>query len=320
MKTLIIGVGAFGFAMLNHISKKNKDDTIYAYERNDFVSGYLKNFRKHPYFFEGVKLPENIEFLDEVNDIIPSIDLLILSLPCQTVLPFLKEVKEDLKPGVTILNLAKGINNTTLNTIGDDLKDLLKGVSYNYTCLSGGMIASDVVNGNIIGATIGVESEVLGESLKEYFETPIFKVALYTGRVKNIELAGALKNVFAIFSGYHEGLGMGSSSIGYFFCEYYTEYKRLFTLLGGNNDIKFNRYAIGGDLIATCFGNSRNRYLGRLLGEGKNLEEVLETMKNEKKIAEGYETLKGLYKIIEGKPEFPITNELGKKILYPNEK
>jgi len=320
LKTLIIWVGAFWFAMLNHISKKNKDDTIYAYERNDFVSWYLKNFRKHPYFFEWVKLPENIEFLDEVNDIIPSIDLLILSLPCQTVLPFLKEVKEDLKPWVTILNLAKWINNTTLNTIWDDLKDLLKWVSYNYTCLSWWMIASDVVNWNIIWATIWVESEILWESLKEYFETPIFKVALYTGRVKNIELAWALKNVFAIFSWYHEWLGMWSSSIWYFFCEYYTEYKKLFTLLWWNNDIKFNRYAIWWDLIATCFWNSRNRYLWRLLWEWKELQEVLETMKNEKKIAEWYETLKWLYEIIEWKPEFPITNELWKKILYPNEK
>ncbi|MFA5917704.1 MAG: NAD(P)H-dependent glycerol-3-phosphate dehydrogenase [Candidatus Gracilibacteria bacterium] len=318
MKTLIIGVGAFGFAILNHISKKNKGDTIYAYEKNDLVSSYLKNFRKHPYFFEGAKLGKNIVFIDNIEEILPSIDLLILSLPCQFVLPFFNDIKKQIKPGVTILNLAKGINNKTLNTVGDDLKNVLTGISYNYTSLSGGMIAADVVKGNIIGATIGAESEALGNVLKNYFETPIFKVNLCIGSVKNIELAGALKNIFAIFTGYQEGLGLGASSLGYFFCEYYTEYKKLFKLLGGDDRIKFDTFAIGGDLIATCFGNSRNRYFGRLVGEGHKVKEVLETIRNEKKIAEGYETLKGVYKIIQDKDDFTITKELGKKILFPN--
>ncbi|NDK07681.1 hypothetical protein EOM39_00370 [Candidatus Gracilibacteria bacterium] len=318
MKTLIVGVGAFGFAILKHISEKHPDKTIYAYEKNDLVSSYLKNFKKHPYFFEGVKLGKNIIFVDKIEDELKDVDLLILSLPCQFVLPFFQDIKKYLKPGLTILNLAKGINNKTLHTVGDDLKITLKGISYNYACLSGGMIASDIVKGSIIGATVGTESEALGNTLKEYFETPIFVVNFYTGKIKNSELAGALKNIFAIFTGYHEGLGMGASSLGYFFCEYYTEYKRLFTLLGGNNDIKFNRFAIGGDLIATCFGNSRNRYLGKLVGEGKNPTEVLEQMKAEKKIAEGYETLKGIYEIIKDRDDFPITKELGKKILFPN--
>nr|MDD3720407.1 hypothetical protein [Candidatus Gracilibacteria bacterium] len=318
MKTLIIGVGAFGFAILKHLSEKNNNDVFYAYEKNDLVINYLKNFRKHPYFFDGFKLGENILFVDKLEEILPNIDLLILALPCQLVPPFIESIKGYLKPGLTILNLAKGINNKTLNTIGDDLNNILTGISYNYAVLSGGMIAEDVVKGNIIGASVGVESEALGNMLKSYFETPKFKVSLWLGNVKNAELAGALKNIFAIFSGYNEGFGSGSSSLGYFFCQYYKEFKKLFILLGGSDSIEFERFAIGGDLIATCFGNSRNRYFGRLIGEGRTTKETLDILASEKKMAEGYETLKGVYEIIKDRDDFSITKELGKKILFSN--
>lgn len=320
MKTLIIWVWTFWFAILNHISKKNKDDIIYAYERNDFVFWYLKNFRKHPYFFEWVKLWENIEFIENCEKILPEIDLLILAIPCQTILPFLKEIKDKLKPWLTILNLAKWINNITLHTLWDDLKVLLKWTSYNYTFLSWWMIANDVVNWNIIWATLWVESEILWNTLKDYLETPIFQISLYTWIVKNIELAWALKNVFAIFTWYHEWIWMWSSSLWYFFCQYYAEYKKLFLLLGWDENIRFDIYAVWWDLIASCFWNSRNRFFWRLIWEWKDTKEVLEIMKNEKKIAEGYETLKWLYKVIKWKAEYPITNTLWKKILFPNNK
>ena len=45
-------------------------------------------------------------------------------------------------------------------------------------------------------------------------------------------------------------------------------------------------------MIATCFGNSRNKYFGKLVGSGKTSEEALGQLKEEKKHAEGFETLK----------------------------
>jgi len=318
LKTLIIWVWAFWFAITKHLSEKNKEDTIYAYEKNDFVINYLKNFKKHPYFFEWVKLPENVELLDKIEDLLPSVDLLVLALPCQFVLPFFEWVKSYLKPWVTILNLSKWINNKTLNTIWDDLKNILAWVSYNYSVLSWWMIAEDVVKWNIIWASIWVESETLGNILKSFFETTNFKVSISVWNVKNVELAWALKNIFAIFSGYHEWLWLWSSSLGYFFVEYYEEFKKLFSILWWDIEIRFESFAIGWDLIATCFWNSRNRYFWRLIWEWKKTSEVVEILAAEKKTAEWYETLKWVYEIIKDRIEFPITKELWEKILFSN--
>lgn len=318
MKTLIVWVWAFWFAILKHLSDKNSGDKFYAYEINDLVVNYLKNFRKHPYFFSWVKLWENISFVDRVDDILPNVDFLILAIPCQRVLPFLESVKQYLKPWLTILNLAKGINNVTLNTIWDDLKNILPWISYNYAVLSGGMIAEDVVKWNIVWASIWVESKALWEILKKYFETDSLEVCIWVSNVKNAELAWALKNIFAIFSWYNEWLWLWSSSLWWFFSKYFHEFKSLFTLLWWSSDINFERFAIWWDLIATCFWNSRNRYFGKLIWEWRTTSEALEILASEKKMAEWYETLKWVYEIIKDNKDFPITKDLGEKILFSN--
>jgi glycerol-3-phosphate dehydrogenase len=39
-------------------------------------------------------------------------------------------------------------------------------------------------------------------------------------------------------------------------------------------------------MVATCFGASRNRYFGQLVGKGKTPREAYEMLKSEKKHAE----------------------------------
>lgn len=81
------------------------------------------------------------------------------------------------------------------------------------------------------------------------------------------------------------------------------------------SQIDFTDYALSGDLIATCFGASRNRLLGNMLGQGKNINEALEILKSQNKIAEWYETLKWVYKLIQWKEGFEEINKFGEKYL-----
>lgn len=80
----------------------------------------------------------------------------------------------------------------------------------------------------------------------------------------------------------------------------------LIDALGGHTPLAFEHYALGGDIIATCFGKSRNRYLGNLVGGGKSVSEALEILKSEKKHSEGYETLKGIDIFLSKHPELEM--------------
>jgi hypothetical protein len=39
----------------------------------------------HPYFFDGVKLPENIQLIAKSEDFLPNVGLIISIIPCQFV-------------------------------------------------------------------------------------------------------------------------------------------------------------------------------------------------------------------------------------------
>ena len=61
----------------------------------------------------------------------------------------------------------------------------------------------------------------------------------------------------------------------------------LITRLGGKAETVFGLSGLG-DLIATCFSLlSRNRYVGEQIGKGKQLNEIVNNMKN---VAEGINT------------------------------
>ena len=93
MKTLVLGIGAFGFAVLHHLSKNNPDTTFYAYEKDETVFCHVKKTSTHPYFFDRTKLPNNIEYID-IDDILPDIDVVIIAIPTQ----FIAISFEALKP------------------------------------------------------------------------------------------------------------------------------------------------------------------------------------------------------------------------------
>lgn len=48
---LILGLGAFGFAIAKHLGENNPDKEIYASEVNPEIFTSIKENRTHPYFF-----------------------------------------------------------------------------------------------------------------------------------------------------------------------------------------------------------------------------------------------------------------------------
>lgn len=296
MKTIIIWVWAFWFAILKHVSKTNPNTIFFAYEKDEFVWGYLKNTRENPYFFHGVKLPENVVFLDNLDNLW-EFDLVIIAIPAQFVGDFMNSIKYSFAPWVTFLNLSKWINNQTLETPSDILEKKLWDMDYNYAILSGGMIASELVEEKILWAQIWCKNKEVSQQLKNIFENQNLKISL-SEHTKNMELFGSFKNIFALYMWYLEGRWFGMSSVWYYFCELYKELPVLLEKLWWEKNIEFSDFSLGGDLIATCFWNSRNRYFWNLVWKWNSSQQAEEILKNEKKHAEGYYTLLWIQEII----------------------
>lgn len=311
MNIFVFWIGAFWYAILRHIENSPECIGLYATDNDEFTINFLKKFRRHPYFYEGVKLGDKAIFTMNYKDIVPSIDLIIIATPSQKVLELVRGLKSQLKPGVTLLNLAKWINNETLKTISEWIANELGDFKYNYWVLSWGMIAKEVIEEAQLWVDIGIQNKKIWEKLKRLFEHKNMQIHLVHRWIKNIELYGALKNVCAIAMGYYEGKWYGSSTLGYYLCNILKEIKEIIIILGGDKNFEFLDYSLWGDIIATCFWDSRNRYFGKLVWSGKSVEEALSILVQEKKRAEWYETMKWLKKLLDKKEDkFPIIQYL----------
>jgi glycerol-3-phosphate dehydrogenase (NAD(P)+) len=303
MKVLTLWLWAFGFAINKLIGDNNPDQIFYAFELNKEVVNNIRNNREHPFFFEWYKLPENIEIIDDYDDIIWEIDLLILAIPAQFVHLSIDWFKNKIKPGITILNLAKWIDIKFNTPISKVLEEWLKWKDFNYAVLSWWMIASEVVEWKELWADLWIADIEVWKEIKKLLENENFKIKIRED-ILNIELYWSLKNIMAIMVWYYEGQGLEKSTIWFKLVEFYDEMREIIALYGWNKNIDFSYYSLGWDIVATCFWNSRNRYFGQLLWKGNNINEALDILKKENKHAEGYETLKAVYEIVKDKEWF----------------
>ena len=92
--------------------------------------------------------------------------------------------------------------------------------------------------------------------------------------MRGIELGGALKNIIAFCAGVAAGIGLGDNTFAALITRGLKEIARLGTILGGKEETFYGLTGLG-DLIVTCLSeHSRNRRAGKLIGQGKTLEEA----------------------------------------------
>ena len=123
----------------------------------------------------------------------------------------------------------------------------------------------------------------LAANLANLFRTQRFRTYT-TDDVVGVEMAGALKNVYAIAVGMGYSLGIGENTRAMVIARALREMSKLGEAMGGHRDT-FAGLAGMGDLIVTCTSQrSRNRHVGEQLGAGKPIDEIIASMNQ---VAEG---------------------------------
>jgi glycerol-3-phosphate dehydrogenase (NAD(P)+) len=149
--------------------------------------------------------------------------------------------------------------------------------------LAGPNIAGEVAEGYAAAAVLAMPDQHLAAHLAQLFRTRRFRV--YTiDDVLGVEMAGALKNVYAISVGMGYSLGIGENTRAMVIARSVREMAKLGEAMGGHRDT-FGGLAGMGDLIVTCTSpSSRNRRVGEELGAGKPISEIIASMNQ---VAEG---------------------------------
>mgnify|MGYP001451159256 FL=1 len=147
----------------------------------------------------------------------------------------------------------------------------------NIVSLYGPSHAEEVINNQPTTLVSASDDLDIAKKVQSIFSSDNLRV--YTNQdIIGVELGGSLKNVIAIATGICDGIDFGDNTKAALLTRGMAEIIRLGEKMGANPST-FSGLSGVGDLIATCLSqHSRNRFIGQSIGEGKNLDEILNSM------------------------------------------
>lgn len=201
-------------------------------------------------------------FWDRQPDIDPE-SIVALAVPAQAIREVLT-ANPNLKNSV-IVNTSKGIEKDT-HMLPFQIAHEVLGSKIRYLALFGPSFAGEVEQKmpTLVNLSSMDDDLELAQEIKDIFETDQFRVRI-TSSAEAIELAGALKNIYAISSGISEGLGYATNTKSLLIGQAYRETVELCSAMGFEA-AKDSVEGIMGDLVLTCSGSeSRNFRFGKYL-------------------------------------------------------
>ena len=263
----IIGSGSWGVALAIHLAKQGNNIKIWSFSQEECD---IINNEKRCKFLPNVELPTGIKCSTSYEEAIEGTELIIHVTPSK----FTRNIVREYKQYVTnqpIVICSKGFEKDSLLTLDEVIQEEIPNAK--IAVLSGPSHAEEV---SIALETVLVAASKHDGVLKLVQDTFMSsKMRIYTSRdVKGVELGGALKNIIAFCAGVAAGIGLGDNTFAALITRGLAELTRLGVAVGGQKDTLYGLSGLG-DLIVTCLSeHSRNRRAGKLIGQGKTLEET----------------------------------------------
>jgi len=192
-------------------------------------------------------------------------DMLFLTLPTQFVRTAIMANGEFISDETIIVNCSKGIEEGTHLMVNQIVRSL--GRYPNYYSLIGPSFAEGIVAKDPTVVSLGYKKEAHVKTICKLLETPYFKIEPSKG-YRALELASALKNLYAITCGYAQGLGLGPNTRVRIITMALDEFTVLAKAMHFA-DYDVLAHGVVGDLVLTCSSElSRNFQYGLGLAKG----------------------------------------------------
>ncbi len=280
-RVAVLGGGSWGTTVAS-LAARNTETVLWA--RNPEVCEEVSRQHRNSTYLPDVELHPNLTGQPDLAAAVEWADVLVMAVPSLGFRGVCEQVAGQLRPWVPVVSLVKGLEQGTRLRMTQIVAELLPG--HPAGVLSGPNIAREIASGFAAAATLAMPSQWSAEMLQPILHSHLFRVYTATD-VVGVEIAGALKNIFAIAVGFGDGLDAGVNTRAMVITRALRELTRLGTAMGGQTETFYGLAGMG-DLIATCTSPlSRNRTVGYELARGRSIAEIVTGMNQ---VAEGVKT------------------------------
>ena len=295
-------------ALACHLARCGNEIKIWSFDEEE---KRLINEEKKCKFLPKVEIPNNIICSNDFEEVIKDTEFILHVTPSKFTRDTFKQYKQYVGDKPVII-CSKGFEKETLKTLDEVILDELP--TAKVGALSGPSHAEEV---SIAIPTVLVIASKHKEILKMIQDTFMCaEMRIYTSNdIKGVELGGALKNIIAFCAGVAAGIGLGDNTFAALITRGLGELTRLGVALGGEKETFYGLSGLG-DLIVTCLSqHSRNRKAGKLIGQGKTLEEA---KKEVGMVIESIDNIEVAYELGKRNNVYMPIVETVYKVLYEN--
>lgn len=256
----VIGAGAWGTALAQAAAMAGRAVTLVGRDRA--VIEEINQRSTNTAYLGDTRLSERIT---AVGDLGEAFDLVILAVPAQASRAALTLVGGERLAGKPVVLSAKGLETGTLLRQSEILAEIApEALPF---VLSGPSFAADVAAGRPTAVTLAGDDASYASDVAAALAGPALRPYAADDRV-GVELAGALKNIYAVAAGAVDGAGLGASARSALIARAFAEMSRLIVAMGGSASTLTGLAGLG-DLTLSCTSpQSRNYRHGLALGSG----------------------------------------------------
>lgn len=283
----VVGAGNFGTVIANIIAQNGY--SVGLWSRREEVVDSINQQHVNQRYLPNVNLDEKVTAFLDLATCVENSNLVFFAIPSKAARSVAKQLAPLLNKEAVVVSTTKGIEAETFKFVSQILTEELdvKAVA----ALSGPNIAKEMAQGEFTGTVLACEDEDIGHDVAEIVHSSFFRVYTNTD-IYGVEMAGALKNMYAIMIGFIDALGLGNNTKTLLITRALAEMSRFAVALGAN-PLTFIGLAGIGDLLVTCISpDSRNYRVGNAIGQGKTLEQAVESLGQ---VAEGVNTIKQVH-------------------------
>lgn len=286
-KVAVLGGGSFGTVLANLAASNEYNVSLWVRDSEQAlrINSEGANSSYHP----ELKLSKNIVASENLKEVLSEVSIVFIATPSIIFEQIVNRIAQTVDDKAYLISCTKGILDDPFRPLSYVISSKLKN---SIGVLSGPNLAKEIANEKVAGTVIASPNERLIDMVKSLLSSKNFKI-FSSNDMHGVELAGALKNIYAIICGMADSLEVGENAIGLILTRSMAEMSR-FAVAKGANPITFLGLSGMGDLVATCTSAlSRNYQLGFNIGSGMKLTEAKEKVAQ---IAEGVRTLEIVFK------------------------
>src|SRR5690554_611454 len=180
-------------------------------------------------YLPGVKLNPSLTATTDIHASILDADIVVISVPSSSVREVMESIASALKPEQVLLSTTKGIEHERFLLMSQVIREVCP--NNPIAVLSGPNLAKEIARRELAGSVVACEDADIRREIQSALSCSYFRIYA-SNDLYGVELGGALKNIYAIVSGFVAALGMGENTKSMIITRSLAEMSRFAVTLG----------------------------------------------------------------------------------------